>query len=115
MNLHDEVLQLINQVGRENLVAIQILVFRGGNAYADGKTEYLLSKGHTEDHLKEYLREIDFAYDNHRNIYGCMWFTDGLWTEKNAGPNIDGYWHFYRYPELSATLAENNGVTIIDL
>jgi hypothetical protein len=111
MNLHDEVLQLINQVGKENLVAIQLIVFQDGK----NKTEYVLSKGHNEDQLKEYLREIDFIYNNHKDIYGCMWFTNGLWAEKNAGPNIDGYWHFFRYPEMSSVLSENNGVTIIDL
>ena len=108
MNLHDEVLRLINQVGTDGLSAIHIIVF--GNP----KTEYGLSFDHNEDQLKEFLREIDFEYTDHTNIYGCVWFTHGLWAEKNAGPNIDGFWYFHRYPELSELLAKNNGVTIIE-
>jgi hypothetical protein len=114
MNLHDEVLRLINQVGTDKLVAIQIIAFGGKTRYSDEKTEYCLSSGYNEDQLKEYLREIDFEYSSHENIYGCIWYTDGLWAEKNAGPNIDGFWYFHRYPELSELLAKNNGVTIIE-
>lgn len=110
MNLHDEVLRTINQVGQSKLIAIHISVF----GEPGHKTEYGLSLGHNEDQLKEFLREIDFEYSDHKSIYGCIWFVDNLWAEKNAGPNIDGYWHFYSYPKLTELVTANQGVKIIE-
>jgi len=106
MNLHDEVLRIINQVGRENLVAIRIIF---------NDIEYGLSVNHTEDQLKDYLLELDISYNDPKSVYGCIWFNGGLWVEKNAGPTIDGYWHFYIYPNIPEVLNKNNGVTITEL
>ena len=72
----------------------------------DDQTLYLLKVGYTEKELEDFLKSIDFDYDNgfgEQNLFGTLWFEDGTWLSRGEYDGSE-WWEYNIVPELPSEI-----------
>lgn len=59
-----------------------------------------LCDGYTEEQYAEFMRSLDFEYDNgydRQLVYGTLWFKTGTWATNHDCSDL---WDYHRWPEI---------------
>lgn len=62
-----------------------------------------LEPEHTEDGAIEFLKKLDFEYDNDfgwQEVYGTIMFNDSTWIERREYDGSE-WWEFFKVPDYS--------------
>ena len=103
INCKKEFLEEVEANGRDVLCAQ--LVY--GDKYEDDDiTIYNLKVGHETEDTQNFLKSIDFMYDNGfggQILFGNIWYADGSWSER---AEYDGseWWEHKTMPEIPKEL-----------
>lgn len=60
---------------------------------------YILKTGFSQNDYDEFLREIDFEYDNGyggQEVYGIIWYGDKSWSERGEYDGSEWWEHIFR-------------------
>lgn len=73
----------------------------------DNLMKYILPVDYTPEDLALFLEEINVEYHNgygNRQLYGTIWYTDGLtWSERGEYDGSE-WWEFREVPEIPPEL-----------
>jgi len=74
---------------------------------AKNKVESILPVGYTPEDQEMFLKEIDLDYNDGyggQNLYGTIWYTDGLtWSSREEYDGSE-WWEFMEIPEITLEL-----------
>lgn len=63
---------------------------------------YCLTTGYTTEDYDEFIRKLDFKYDNgygSQNLFGTIWYKDGSWSERSEYDGSE-YWSYKACPVI---------------
>ena len=69
--------------------------------YEDGE-KFFLTTGYTEDEYKQFLSDIDRAYNNGyggQELDGMIWYADSTWTTRGEYDGSE-WWEYHEVPEI---------------
>jgi len=65
-----------------------------------------LSVNHTPEQYHQFVESLDFNYDNGyggQELFGCIWFKDGTWSNRGEYNGIE-WWKHNRLPAIPSKL-----------
>ena len=68
----------------------------------DGKKQFLLPEGYTQEQFEQWFVSLDFEYDagfGGQMLYGILWFTDGSWGLRGEYDGSE-WWELASYPVI---------------
>lgn len=79
----------------------------------------LLSVGHTPDEYMNFIRALNFEYDDGyggQNLFGTIWYTDGSWSERGEYDGSE-WWDHRELPAIPEELATtfDNGPDVLTI
>lgn len=101
MNLKVE---FLNHVQGRELLPMHDILLCASISHRDN--DYCLTTGYTEYDLEDFLKTIDFEYDNGyggQEIFGMIWYKDGTWSNR---AEYDGseWWSHNKCPDVPSYL-----------
>ena len=76
---------------------------RGDKDISIDKKESVLKINFTEEEYDNFLKEIDFNYDNGyggQELFGFVWFNDGNWLERGEYEGSE-WWEYKSCPQIN--------------
>lgn len=85
-------------------------VKHGKNYWDDEEiTGYLLPVGHTSEDYEEFLKALNFEYDDGyggQELYGTIWYADCTWSSRGEYDGSE-WWEYNVLPEIPMELQPN--------
>lgn len=102
-NVKEELLKEVQESGSELKCADLKWLF----GYGDHENKnFRLKVGYSEAELEEFLKSIDFNYDNgygSQEFEGYLWLKDGTWAERHEYDGSE-WWEYKKLPEVPSYL-----------
>ena len=102
MNAREEFIK--HTEGRKVLCAE---IYKGPDYYdPEERLCFRLKLDYTETDLQEFLRSLNFEYDNGyggQEIYGTIWYDDGSWSERGEYDGSE-WWEHKKCPDYPSEL-----------
>lgn len=98
-------LEFLGQIsGKSEVLCCEIQ--RGDSYDTASNSNYMLTTGYTPEEYLQFLKEIDFYYDNGyggQELFGTIWYKDGTWSSRG---DYDGseWWQYNICPEIPEIL-----------
>ena len=96
VNMKEEFLE---QASERKVICVSL---EYGCCYDKGKKKFLLKVGHSDEEYNEFLKEIDFEYDEGyggQMLEGVIWCENEIWFERREYDGSE-WWELNCYPNI---------------
>lgn len=106
-NAKRELVEALDDLTKKYSVSVKCAWVKYRNEFNDiTKVHAYLPVGFNTGELADFLKEIDFDYDDGwgtQEVFGLVWFDDGSWMERGEYDGSE-WWEYRQTPDIPAYL-----------
>ena len=105
-NAKKELVEALDDLTKKYSVSVKCAWMTYKDYSGTNKVHAYLPVGFNTGELVDFLREIDFDYDDGwgtQEVFGLVWFDDGSWMERGEYDGAE-WWEYRQTPDIPAYL-----------
>ena len=105
-NAKKELVEALDDLTKKYSVSVKCAWITYKDFFETAKVHAYLPVGFNARELTDFLKEIDFDYDDGwgtQEVFGLVWFDDGSWMERGEYDGAE-WWEYRQTPDIPAYL-----------
>ena len=105
-NAKKELVEALDDITKQYSVSVKCTWITYKDYSETAKVHAYLPVGFNASELSDFLKEIDFDYDDGwgtQEVFGLVWFDDGSWMERGEYDGAE-WWEYRQTPDIPAYL-----------